>query len=170
MTLARCISRTFEGNGVPPPESASNNKQCGAIAGVVVALIALVPVVYSGSIVDSEIAADGAGWFRSGGFGGGGGGGGGYGYGGCGGWDSSTPARCHLATEVQYWDCSGCSSSPAIGAPEGVAASTDGGDGRLRTIGAGGSAPDAEVSRVVADWLWDSADRPEPGEHEGNSH
>jgi hypothetical protein len=168
MTLARCISRTFEGNGVPPSESASNNKQCGAIAGVVVALIALVPVVYSGSIVDSEIAADGAGWFRSGGFGGGGGGG--YGYGGCGGWDSSTPARCHLATEVQYWDCSGCSSSPAIGAPEGVAASTDGGDGRLRTIGAGGSAPDAEVSRVVADWLWDSADSPEPGEHEGNSH
>lgn len=155
MTIARFISVTKEGMAgrPPPPEVAGNAKQCGCLAAAIVLLIVLAPIVVSSSVVDQST-------FFSGSFGSGG-----YGYGGmgfeCG---SPGPPLCHLATEVQYWDC-GCTVAPAMAAPGGgvdSSAATPAPAGQLRTLGVGGTAPDATASEVIRDWAYRSADTAEP--------
>lgn len=70
----------------------------------------------------------------------------GYGYWGGGG---GGPPRCQLAAVVQDWECAGC---------DGVL---------LRTLGDGGTPPDSDVSKVIAQWMFESVDAPEPSSTDG---
>ena len=152
ITFARCISLTKERAPAPGAQdpAANNERHCIGISIVALILVVLAPFVVRRSMGHGSGDESGGGVV------------GGYGYGGCG----SGPPRCQLATTVQMWDC-GCESPTdlAMGAPECESCPSTGSSGEpslLRTLGAGGTAPDGAVSRAVSAWLYQGMDAPEP--------
>ena len=166
LTLSRCISRTCETSPAAPvpPAAAANRSRCVGIALAMLAVVVLVPVLHHTFVVDEDVG---------GGSTHGGGGGYGGGYGGGGGYGSLPEPECEHRAEVQYWSCD-CSAFPPSppGQPPPFIPSTEyvGGGGnpypsmpranpmQLRTLGAGGAAPDPRVGQAVCDWLDHSAD------------
>eukprot|EP01052_Picozoa_sp_SAG31_P031961 SAG31_NODE_3451_length_4255_cov_5.771655_3_plen_593_part_00 len=137
LTMARCISGTFEGESSPGSDGRrrcrSNTRGCLIIVAVVAIVAAAVPLLEAIAVVDSTAKSKSSSHDD-------------WGFGGCGDMPILDP-ECTARVAVQHWTCY-CSGSPSLDA----SAPLD-----LRTLRANvtagpGSPPDSAIGTAILSW------------------